>query len=313
MMQILAKYLSALALCCWGLSGQSPAKPEFEVASIKPSPEPGGGGRMMRSGERGGPGSKDPTRYTAQRMTMMDLLTVAYHVKDYQISGPEWLASECFDISARIPEGATKAEFRSMLQNLLAERFGLVVHHETKQMPVYDLVVFAKTGSKLKEHVEEPPPPPPVKEGETPAPFKMPKLELGSDGFPALPANFGGGRGNSMIMMRDRARLWTRGETMPQFAEWASDQLSKPVTDSTGLTGKYDFILSWRNENMGGPMPPPPPGAGGPPPLDSTVDAEALPTLLSAVQEQLGLKLEPKKGNVDLVVIDHVEKVPTEN
>ena len=183
-------------------------------------------------------------------------------------------------------------------------------------MPVYDLVVFAKTGSKMKEHVDEPPPPP--KEAETPpAQFKMPKLELGSDGFPAQPANFGGGRGNSMIMMRDRARLWARGETMPQFAEWASDQLSKPVTNSTGLTGKYDFILSWRNENMVGPMgaplPPPPPGAGGPPLLESNVDAEALPTLMAAVQEQLGLRLEPKKGNVDLVVIDHVEKVPTEN
>ena len=120
-------------------------------------------------------------------------------------------------------------------------------------------------------------------------------------------------------MMRDRARLWARGETMPQFAEWASNQLSKPVTDSTGLAGKYDFILSWRNENMvgpmGAPMPmpsPPPPGAGGPAPLD-TVDAEALPTLIAAVQEQLGLKLEPKKGSVDFVVIDHVEKVPTEN
>jgi uncharacterized protein (TIGR03435 family) len=307
-MRILAKYLSALALCCCGLSAQTPAKPEFEVASIKPSPEPTGGGRMMRMGGRGGPGSKDPTRYTAQGMTMMDLLTVAYHVKRYQISGPEWLTSARFDINAKIPEGATKEEFGPMLQNLLAERFGLVVHHETKQMPVYDLVVFAKTGSKMKEHVEAPP----LKEGETPppAPFTMPKLELGKDGFPDLPANFGGGRGNSMIMMRDRARLWARGETMPQFAEWASDQLSKPVTDSTALTGKYDFILSWRNENMVGPMGPPmPPPAS----LDSSVDAEALPTLLSAVQEQLGLRLEPKKGNVDFVVIDHVEKVPTEN
>jgi uncharacterized protein (TIGR03435 family) len=312
MMRILAQILSAFALCFCGLSGQTTAKPEFEVASIKPSADLGEAGRMMRMamGGRGGPGSKDPTRYTAKGMTMMDLLTVAYHVKRYQISGPEWPESARFDINAKIPEGVAKEDFGPMLQNLLKERFGLVVHHETKPMPVYDLMVFAKTGSKLKEHVEAPPPP--VKEGETPAPFKMPKLELGSDGFPALPlATFGSGRGNSMIMMRDRARLWARGETMPQFAEWASDQLSKPVTDSTGLTGKYDFILSWRNESMAGPMPPP--GAGGPPPLDSTVDAEALPTLIGAVQEQLGLKLEPKKGNLDLVVIDHVEKVPTEN
>jgi uncharacterized protein (TIGR03435 family) len=310
----MAQVLSALALFCCGLSGQIPAKPEFEVASIKPSPESAGGGRMMRMGGRGGPGSKDPTRYTAQGMTMMDLLTVAYHVKRYQISGPEWLTSARFDINAKIPEGATKEEFGPMLQNLLAERFGLVVHHETKQMPVYDLVVFAKTGSKMTEHVEVASPQDTEKKPVLPsAPIK---LELDKDGFPALP-NLGGGRGNSMIMMRDRARFWARGETMPQFAEWASDQLSKPVTDSTGLTGKYDFILSWRNENMGGPMgaplPLPPPGAGGPPPLDSTVDAEALPTLISAVQEQLGLKLDPKKGNVDLVVIDHVEKVPTEN
>ena len=295
----MAQVLSALALFCCGLSGQIPAKPEFEVASIKPSPESGGPGRMMTMGVRGGPGTQDPTRYAAQNLAMMDLLAIAFKVKHYQISGPEWLTSARFDINAKVPEGATKEEFASMLQNLLAERFGLVEHHETKQMPVYDLVV-AKSGPKIKDHIEIGAPEDKDKTPLQPsAPFK---LELGKDGLPAQPVF--GGRGTHTFSGRAGTRMWASGETMSQFARMLSEQLSKPVTDSTGLTGKYDFILSWGNESMAGPVPPP---------LDIALDAEALPTLLSAVQEQLGLKLEPKKGNVDLVVIDHVEKVPTEN
>jgi uncharacterized protein (TIGR03435 family) len=303
-MRILAKYLPAFVLCCCGLSGQAPAKPEFEVASIKPSPEPSGDGRMMRLlGGRGGPGTQEPTRYTAKYISIKSLLIAAFGVKGYQISGPDWLDSVRFDINARIPEGATKENFGPMLQHLLAERFGLAVHRETKQMPVYDLVI-AKSGSKMKEHVEIESPP--DNEKAPVLPSGRIKVEMGKDGLPAYPVF--GGKGTHTFMGRAGTRMWASGETMSQFVRMLSDQLSKPVTDSTGLTGKYDFILSWRNENMVGPMGPPMPQS-----LDSTVDVEALPTLLAAVQEQLGLKLEPKKGNVDLVVIDHVEKVPTEN
>ena len=144
MMRILTQILSAFALCCWGLSGQTPAKPEFEVASIKPSPEPTGGthdsrGRARRARKQG----PDPL-YSAAH----DVDGSADHglsrkaLSDFRAGVAHQRAIR---IMPRSPKGDAKEDFGPMLQNLLAERFGLVVHHETKQMPVYDLVVFAKT------------------------------------------------------------------------------------------------------------------------------------------------------------------------
>ena len=125
------------------------AKLEFEVASIKPSPLPARG--VIRIGPQGGPGSGDPGRVTYTFSTIRDLMVDAYSVKRYQISGgPKWLDSERFDIVAKVPVGATKEQVKVMLQNLLAERFKLTLHRETKELPVYALVVGAK-GPKLKD------------------------------------------------------------------------------------------------------------------------------------------------------------------
>jgi len=129
----------------------------FEVASVKPA-APQTPGRMM-VGMRGGPGTPDPGQVTLTNVTQKMLLARAYGVQDYQISGPGWLESERYDIVAKVPEGATKEQFQAMLQNLLAERFKLTLHHETKELPQYALVV-AKNGPKLKESA-----PPPAAEG----------------------------------------------------------------------------------------------------------------------------------------------------
>jgi uncharacterized protein (TIGR03435 family) len=115
-------------------------------------------------------------------------------------------------------------------------------------------------------------------------------------------------------------------ESMEDFAKMLGNQVGKPVTDTTGLTGKYDFTLTWDGARdifgFGGGLPPMPPGlgagpgagaAGGSTPLAGTSDAETQPTIFAAVQSQLGLKLEQKKGQVDSIVVDHAEKVPTEN
>jgi len=153
-----------------------------------------------------------------------------------------------------------------------------------------------------------------------PAPAGFQKLEMGKDGFPTLPP----GR-SMMIMTPQGARKQAVKETMDQLVTMLSNQLNKPVTDGTGLKGKYDYLLSWTPDmgimmgaRGGGAPPPPPPGGGAPvavggPLGDLSISDSSGPTLIGALQSQLGLKLEQKKGMVDIFVIDHVEKVPTEN
>jgi uncharacterized protein (TIGR03435 family) len=310
--------------------GQGAAEsPTFEVASVKPAePQPMGQMRIMM---RGGPGSPDPGQITYSGVSLKDVLVNAYAVKGYQISGPKWLDSERFDIVAKIPKGATKEQFQLMLQNLLAERFKLTLHHETKELPMYALVV-GKGGHKLKESVEDdaaagaapqggaagdaPPPPPGAGYGGAPV---MGRMKVGADGMPQLPANMG--KNNMMVMMMNgRMRLVANHRPITALLEMLSGQLGFPVVDATGLKANYDFTLDFSPDGMNGPMgmmpPPPPPmhdgapGGGGA--MAGSPDVGG-PTIFAAVQEQLGLKLEQKKGPVDLLVIDRLEKAPTEN
>ncbi len=282
---------------------------EFEVASIKPAaPQAVNQFRVMM---RGGPGSPDPGQLTYTNVSLKNILTNAYGVKTFQISGPAWLDTDRFDLLAKIPKGATKDDLKVMLQNLLAERFKLTLHREKKDLPIYALVV-AKNGPKLKEASDDaaaapdaPPPPPPGG-----------RVTVGKDGFPQMPK---GGRGGLMMMMNNgRLRLVGNKQPVSAMTDMLSNQLGRPVVDMTGLTGKYDFTLDFMPEEgqmMKGPMgamPPPPPGAG-PGPGDAGLDSPSPANLFTALQEQLGLKLEPKKGSIDLLVIDHIEKTPTEN
>ena len=304
-------------LACFVAQGQTPDKTlTFDAATIKPFEPPSGGGRMMFGrGGRGGPGSTDPGRIHYSIITLKGLLVAAYNVKDYQISGPAWLDTERFDVQATMPPETTKEQLNIMLQNLLAERFKLTVHRETKELPMYSMVVN-KNGPKMKESVETPPaeeskkedapPPPPPGRG----PMKM-----GPDGFPVLPTNFGGRGGLFMMMTPFGARLMGQKQTMQDLVERLSSTLTKPVTDATGLKGKYDFTLTYSMDGLNNGMMllgPPPPGDGGRG-RGEMPDVEPPQNIFLAIQSQLGLKLEPKKGPVDLVVVDHMEKTPTEN
>jgi uncharacterized protein (TIGR03435 family) len=333
------KDILAALIIAFTAFAQTPAADKsltFEVASIKPLQSPRSdiplAGFLLRPS--GGPGSNDPGRINYPYMTLKNLLMTAYNVKNYQISGPGWLDSEWFNITATMPPDTTKEQLQIMLQNLLMERFKMSVHREKKNLPMYSLVV-TKPG-KLKESTasgapvgpDNPPSLPP------PGPPKM-----GPDGFPVLPLGMTGRPGIMMMMMPGRARLMATAQTMQDFATRLSNQLNRPVIDNTGLTAKYDFTLTYApdpNEGpgRGGPVPGgamialapgPGPGAGaaagaapGPGPApggnDNAVpDAETPPPLFGAVQSQLGLKLEPKKGAVDIIVIDRIEKTPTEN
>jgi len=313
---------------CAAFAQTAQNSPSFEVASVKPAaPIAGNGIRIMM---RGGPGSSDPGQITYSNVTLKDVLTNAYGVKRFQISGPGWLDSERYDIVAKLPRGATKAQFMAMLQNLLAERFKLALHWEKKDLPMYALVV-AKNGPKLKESVDEPAP----KEGDAPkaggpaadgplAGAAMRRLPMGQDGFPVLPAGSGGRGATAVMLMNGNARMTANRQSMAGLAEMLSGQLELPVVDMTGLTGKYDFTLSFAPEGlvgMGlpGGLPPPPPNAPAPGeglpgmPSASAPDAQSSPNLFTALQEQLGLKLEQRKGPVDLLVIDHLERTPIED
>jgi uncharacterized protein (TIGR03435 family) len=254
---------------------------QFEVASIKPSVPDGG---RMRMWVYGGPGSKDPGLYTCENYPLRGLIMDAFGLKDYQLSGPDWMQSSRFMVSAKIAEGTTKEQFHVMMQNLLIERFKLTFHREKKEMQAYELVV-AKGGPKMKESES------PLDPDERPA--RMTERKTDAEGFPVLPP----GRVPMMMMVAGGyATSRHVAETMEEFAVTLSYQLHKPVTDATGLTGKCDFTLHWIAQ-----------GAG-----PSTVD-ETGPTLFRALPEQLGLRLEAKKGMVEVLVVDHLEKTPTEN
>jgi uncharacterized protein (TIGR03435 family) len=303
--------------CCAVFAQTAQNSPTFEVASVKPAaPITGNAIRVMM---RGGPGTPDPGQITYTNVTVKNVLMNAYGVKGFQISGPSWLDSERYDIVAKLPRGATKAEFMAMLQNLLAERFKLTLHREKKDLPMYVLVV-GKNGPKLKESVDDAAP----KEGDVPKSdgpaAAMGKIAIGKDGFPVLPPGSGGRGATAMMLMNGNARMTANRQSMAGLAEMLSGQLDLPVVDMTGLTGNYDFTLYFAPEGLvgmrlpGGLPPPPPPGEGGPGmPMASAPDAQSNPSLFAALQEQLGLKLEQRKGPVDLLVIDHLEKAPVEN
>jgi uncharacterized protein (TIGR03435 family) len=273
---------------------QSAKKLEFEVASIKPTPPPDASGALPPTGCRGGPSTDDPELLVCGNMSLFSLTLLAHQidrVQYYRLITPDWTRElPGFDLRARVKEGATKDDLSVMLRNLLAERFKLTVHHESREMQEYDLLV-AKKGPKFKEAA----PPKPKPDGGTPTPAPV---KLGADGYPALPT------GHTAAIIDGRARVYQPATTMAMFASLIATQLGKPVRDATGLSGKYEISLYWDTAIRSVP-----PAAGDQAPVAS----DPGPTLMQAVQDQLGLRLESKKGIVDFVVVDHAEKVPTEN
>lgn len=264
--------------------GQSPA---FEVASIKPYERPEGQ-TWTRMGCSGGPGSKEPGRWTCESMGVAHLFQQAYELKPYQITGVDPIRGDRFNIIAKLPEGATKEEFLRMQQQLLAERFGVKFHREQKEMPVYELVV-GKNGHKLTESGPE--------SSEAVPPMPNSALTSGADGFPEVPP----GRSGTAGMNGKTTSRMVRG-TMATLASSLSRQVGRPVIDKTGLTGRYDYVLKFI---MRAGISPPSPGPDGALPADPEG-----PSMAAAIQEQLGLRLESAKGMVEIYVIDSVAKRP---
>ena len=281
-----------------GLSfGQKPnSSLSFEVASVKPCPPETRQSQLRTQGCFGGPGTPSPGQYVCFDATVAIMVRAAFGLKNYQLPGVSMWSGPSYDVRAPIPAGATKEQVRIMLQNLLIERFKLTYHFEKREMPVYALVV-SKNGPKL--NISRPEPPPPSDGGPTASTSHAPTTwTMGPYGVPLLPP-IPRGATSAGTMANGVKSFSASAATMDRIVEYLSTELGRPVTDATGLTGQFDFTLTFMGEG----------GSGSGP---SAVESDA-PTLFTAIQEQLGLKLEQKKGLVYAIFIDHVEKNPTAN
>jgi uncharacterized protein (TIGR03435 family) len=269
------------------LEAQSPATaagvPAFEAASVKPN----------RSGElRSSLVPQPGGRLTATNVTAAALIRFAYDLPDFQVSGgPKWLTSDRFDVAAKAEGDAPLPEQRLMLRRLLAERFKLIAHTETRELPIYALVMArsdGRTGSQLRRA-----------EADCARIATLPADVVGIASLSNGPAGcgfFGFAPGTDFPSAR--GGLAFRGLTMAALAKIFVPMLRRSVGDRTGLTGYYDGEFSFIAEL---PLPPPPPGMPGP-------TFEPFASVFTVLPEQLGLKLESRRGPVDVLVIDSVEQ-----
>ena len=260
--------------------GSPAAAPAFEVASIKRNTS--GDGFISIGMHPGG-------RLTMTNTHARQLIIRAYQVQPFQIlGGPSWLTSDRFDITAKAADpDATPQQMNLMLQALLAERFKLKVHTETRDSDVYKLVK-ARPDGKLGESL------------------KPAAVNCGA--MRGRPGGPGGPMPNCRMTIAP-GRLEVLGQPMASLASTLGTQMGRPVLDETGLTGAYDFTLTFMPDSGGRGLPPgmPPPGAPELPPIDPNA-----PALTTALIEQLGLKLESGKGPVEMIVIDSIAH-PTED
>lgn len=262
------------------------ARPQFEVAAIRPAAAELSGEFVLGLNAKG-------SQVHISWASLADLVNMAYRVKRYQISGPSWLGADHFNVDAKIPDGFTTRHVPEMLQSMLDERFGMKSHWEKKELPVYMLGL-----STLEPNLKE-----------------VAAPEEAQLSFPI--GNISGGRS---VIDFGSGGTFTFGDDMldakklhlDQFTEWFSNFMDRPVLNATGLKGYYDFQLKltardfqtmWVWAAIAG-------GVNVPPP--ALIDALSLESLPNALKN-LGFKLERGRGLIDVLVIDAVQRKPTEN
>ena len=258
---------------------QGPAKVEFEVASIKP----------LRIGAERPHFEVDGARVDIGTASLDTLIHYAYGVKGYQVSVPAALNEARFDILAKIPEGASKEQVPEMLQSLLADRFKLVFHRENREIAIYALVV-AKGGPKLKESVGEP----------DPAEAKSVRLPDGSAiAVTRLGDQVRLASGSDGVLRVESPRMKMAG-----LADMVQRFVDRPVVDMTELNGYFQIAFDtslW--------------GAKGPPPPQTAAPADPVsdpgPALVFTSIQKLGLRLEARKGPVEMIVVNSAETKPS--
>lgn len=324
----LAVALMVSAMTAWAQA------PKFEVATVRPAAPLDmakmaadiQAGQMPKVGVHVEAGRAEYT-YVALR----DLIALAWGVKPYQITGPDWMANTRFDIIGKMPEGAAKEDVPKMLQSLLEERFGLAVHKTSAEHPVLALVA-AKGGSKLKESAETPAPideNAPLKPGETKmeGPDGTVRMTLSKDGHASMDMGVKGKMSYAVDPATQSMHLEGSMITMPGFADMLT-QLSqlagsggRQIVDMTGLKGYYQIAIDFGLADLlnmaraagldiaaaGGGQ-----AAGGGGPGAAAADPGGSSSITEAV-EALGLKLESRKAMVEQLIVDHANKTPTEN
>jgi bla regulator protein BlaR1 len=259
--------------------GESPApRPTFEVASVKLNKSDGPMG--VRRFDLGQPGGYVTMTNCTLRILIANayLSTVGLDVR-YRISGvPSWIESESFDIAARADGNPTLEQKKLMLQSLLADRFKLTMHHETRQLAVYALVLAnaGNAGPRLIPHRDD-------------------TKCFDSSGSAQPPCDFG------LYVNRSGGDSVVKQQNLPleRFAGLLTVFVGRPVLDRTGLSGKFDFTFEFAAQPSAQP---------GPESAEPQPDPTAAPALPTALREQLGLKLKPTTGPVDVLVVDHVEE-----
>ena len=304
----------SLLLAASAVFAQTPAPaPAFEVASIKPATLPTGA--QVAAGKLHIGMAIDGARVDIGNLPLVELIRIAYRVKPYQISGPDWMGAVRFDVLAKIPEGASREQVPEMLQAPLAERFRMTVHRENKEHAMYALVV-GKNGLKLKESAAD-------ADSSVAAGNALVRVSPNAEGKGVVvtggqtgPARMSMGPGGTMHLELAQATAAMLADMLGRFVD-------RPVVDMTELKGTYQVALDLsmedlRNAARAAGVAVPGLAAGGEP--GRLPGAEAAPTasdpsggsIFNAVQ-QLGLKLEPRKAPIEVIVIDHLEKTPTEN
>jgi uncharacterized protein (TIGR03435 family) len=266
--------------------------PAFEVASVKPNKS--GDQRIMFGVQPGG-------RFTATNTTVQELIRQAYDIQfpGQLEGGPDWIRSERFDVLAKAPEGTadlTRDIVSPMLQSLLADRFMLTIRRERREMATYDLLLARDDGT-LGDRIT-------VSTADCAPRGRGPGARGAAPSGPP-PGPPAPGSPPSCGMFMGLGRVSAGNVTMAEVARMLSPRMNRIVTDKTGLTGPYQFEIEFTPEQM--PNVPPgglPPGIE-PPPSDG-------PSLFTALQEQLGLKLESSRAQVDVFVIERIER-PTED
>ncbi len=284
----------ALTLVVFGLARvitQTPPasadKPKFEVASVRENTADDG--KVMIGIQPGG-------RFNAVNVALWDLIRQAYAIQRTQIVGaPDWAETARYDIVAkaegeipRTPPGSPPGPLNLMLQDLLEDRFKLRARREKREMPVYVLMV-ARSDGKLGEGLR---------------PSKIDCIAMmrgrGARGAMPPPGPPPSGERPTCGMRMGPNEIMAGGATLAQLTQVLSQITQRIVIDRTGLTGMFDIDLSFTPERM--PQGPPPPGVPVP-----SIDPNG-PSVFTAVQEQLGLKLESERAPVEVLVIDHVER-----
>jgi uncharacterized protein (TIGR03435 family) len=281
------RFLLTLVAAAAAAFCQTPAgRLEFEVASVKPS-------AALADGQINLGVHIDGAVVRCTYIQLRNYLAVAYDVKDFQIVAPDWMATDHFDIVAKLPDDASgDKQVRARLQSLLEDRFKLVVHRETRDVPAYALVV-GKSGLKMKEVPPDP------------------DTEAASAGKVDVTATSGRGGtvvdyGKGSYVSYGLNKLEAKKANLPALVDSLGRFVDRPVVDRTELTGRYDFTLEYSVDELRSLVR----ASGG--------DASRIPDLggdptvsVFSSLEALGLKLEPRKVPVEVLVVDRAEKVPT--